>query len=126
MFPNGIPYAIKGSWRKSLLPDEQRNRLMLNLAKVETEVISKRIIDAYSVWIMTIRSYTRCQLTKERDKLVAVSAIAREIQPIIQDEYIAGLWRQSLPFQLLWFAHHPPAGDRTPTRSKYYCAPSWS
>jgi hypothetical protein len=117
---------MRGGWRKSLLPYYQRNRLMLNLAKVETELISNRIIDAYAVWIMAIRLYTRCHLTEERDKLVAVSAIAREIQPIIQDEYLAGLWRRYLPFQLLWFVHHPPAGDRIPARSKDYCAPSWS
>jgi hypothetical protein len=109
MFPNGIPHAMRGGWKKSLLPYDERNNLILNLVKAEAEVISNRIIDAYSVWIMAIRIYSRCHLTKEQDKLVAISAIAREIQPIIQGEYLAGLWRRYLPFQLLWIAHHPPA-----------------
>jgi hypothetical protein len=65
-------------------------------------------------------------LTKNRDKFVAISAIAKQFAPILKDEYKAGLWRRHLPQHLLWQVLSPPTVDRPPTSSENYCAPSWS
>jgi hypothetical protein len=69
---------------------------------------------------------SHCNLTKEEDKLITISGIAKRIMRLIpsKDEYVAGLWRRVLPSQLLWdvdWVDHP-----APSRHNTYCVPSWS
>jgi hypothetical protein len=74
----------------------------------------------YAIWRDFVHKYSCCQLTyPEKDKLVAVSGIARLL--CRGDEYLAGLWRKCLPAQLMW--HTQNFGPKRP--SKYY-APTWS
>ena len=72
-------------------------------------------------WTRIVGIYTRCQLTKEADKLIAISAIAREMKPIMGCRYLAGLWERNLVDQLEWRIDR---GDRS--RPATYRAPSWS
>ncbi|KAF5870555.1 putative heterokaryon incompatibility protein [Botrytis fragariae] len=60
------------------------------------------------------------ELTKGSEKLVAISTIAREVQPLIRSRYLAGLWEVDLVFQLAWWSRR----DGFP--STMYQAPSWS
>ncbi|KAH8685460.1 heterokaryon incompatibility protein-domain-containing protein [Tricladium varicosporioides] len=53
-------------------------------------------------WDEIIRQYTRCNLTFNRDRLVAISGLAREIQCQSSNQYCAGLWRDDIEAQLLW------------------------
>jgi hypothetical protein len=62
-------------------------------------------------------------LTKEEDKLIAFSAIAKKMRHLLKDEYLAGLWRRHLPYQLLWTKRRDV---RSGTESLSYRAPSWS
>ena len=65
-------------------------------------------------------------LTFPQDKLVAISAIARKmckVRNLSPSDYLAGMWRQDLPAQLLWVLHIP---WRTKPESLPYIAPSWS
>lgn len=39
---------------------------------------------ASSAWETIVQAYSQCNLTKEGDKLVAISAIARETQPLME------------------------------------------
>lgn len=81
---------------------------------------------AYDFWLNLVGSYTRRSLTKEQDKLVAVSALAKEISSVMKGKYLAGLWGNTyFPFQLLW-THLAPPEARKPGKTKAYCAPSWS
>ena len=64
--------------------------------------------------------YSKCQLTKEADKLIAISAIARAMAPIINCRYVAGLWEKDLVKQFGWSSE---VGGRRPMT---YRAPSWS
>jgi len=70
-----------------------------------------------------VQAYTRCNLTKSEDKLVAMSGLAKRVQSLLCDEYLAGLWRSNLPHDFLWRLdprHHPS------TRPALYRAPTWS
>jgi hypothetical protein len=51
------------------------------------------MIDSFILWHGILDTYTKCLLTKNQDKLVAISAAARQFQLILKGEYIAGLWR---------------------------------
>ena len=80
-----------------------------------------------SIWSSIVSSYSVTTLTKGEDKLVAISGIAKRMQSLLDDEYLAGLWRKDLPCQLLWTVNdHDPAYFVPPTRPRPYRAPSWS
>lgn len=73
-------------------------------------------------WHEIVRAYTQANLTYRSDKLIAMSALARQYATrnrFRERDYIVGLWRSELPNALLW---HIEKGLR-PTK---YRAPSWT
>jgi hypothetical protein len=82
--------------------------------------------DVYCYWWKIVETYSQCNLTREEDKLVAISGLAKEVYTALggHDEYLAGLWRRNILSQLLWFIG---GGWRTyGVRPERYRAPSWS
>ncbi|KAK5654255.1 hypothetical protein OQA88_7430 [Cercophora sp. LCS_1] len=74
-----------------------------------------------STWKTIVQEYTARLLTDPRDKLLAISAVARKYQGLVDnDEYVAGLWRKDMANLLLW------QGDAKLPPSPEYLAPSWS
>ncbi|KAL7628332.1 hypothetical protein AAE478_002532 [Parahypoxylon ruwenzoriense] len=59
-------------------------------------------------WYEIVEVYTRCQLKYSKDKLVAVSGIIKRIQDVRNCHPIAGLWREHLVTDLLWFTSDGP------------------
>ena len=56
-----------------------------------------------------------------------MSGIAKRVQVLLNDEYLAGLWRKYLPTQLLWTVRDRRLANGLPlTRPRPYRAPSWS
>ncbi|KAL9117158.1 MAG: hypothetical protein Q9187_006309 [Circinaria calcarea] len=84
--------------------------------------------DEYDIWHNIVKQYTKCALTMDGDKLVAISGIAKIFQSKLQDEYLAGLWRRILLPDLLWCADRVENEEkgRAPRRPNSYRAPSWS
>lgn len=76
--------------------------------------------DAPSTWKLFVEAYTRCELTKEWDKLPALAGIVKLMRPLFQCRYLAGLWEKNFLHQLLWYVSG--SKSRRPT----YRAPSWS
>lgn len=78
----------------------------------------------YGIWGYIVRQYTRGELSKPGDKLVAISGIAKLMQRYLggEDEYVAGLWKRHLVHQLLWEVESKQAVQRP----EEYRAPSWS
>ena len=74
-------------------------------------------------WKNIVASYSRCSITFSRDKLVALSGLARLMQQESGIEYVAGLWRKNLESQLRWQRTHSPGRRERPA---VYRAPSWS
>ncbi|KAH7084023.1 heterokaryon incompatibility protein-domain-containing protein [Paraphoma chrysanthemicola] len=56
-----------------------------------------------STWNSLVSNFQRRQLTVKTDKLPALSGIATEFQKLNKDMYLAGLWKSSLPWSLLWY-----------------------
>ncbi|CVK87127.1 uncharacterized protein FPRN_05469 [Fusarium proliferatum] len=80
-------------------------------------------------WERLVRAYTGRQLTNPADKLPALSGLAQQRKKVRGGVYLAGLWQDSLMYDLCWFiiqnlelktggilGHRPPS----------YRAPSWS
>jgi hypothetical protein len=71
-------------------------------------------------WTKVVREYTLLGLTVPEDRLAALSGLAEIRHSSINDQYIAGMWREHLKYQLLWkVLFKGPA-------LKSYIAPSWS
>lgn len=47
-------------------------------------------------WGNAVGTYSGCLLTKAEDKLIAMSGIARAFRLLLQDDHIAGLWRNHI------------------------------
>jgi hypothetical protein len=75
----------------------------------------------YWEWFRLLVVYTERNLTKNQDKLPALSGLAREFAQRTGDEYYAGLWFKFLPLGLLWEVKETALSYRVPHR-----APSWS
>ncbi|KAF2436077.1 hypothetical protein EJ08DRAFT_568531, partial [Tothia fuscella] len=71
-------------------------------------------------WVLLVKDYSARSLTDSGDRLAAVAAIAEEFGDALKDEYVAGLWKRSLPARLLW-----TSGCRMP-RPLSYIASTWS
>lgn len=72
-------------------------------------------------WDTIVLMYTTANLTFRKDKLVAIAGIAQHAQKEKPDQYLAGLWRNDIEFQLLWSVLE----EGLPKGSEYF-APSWS
>ena len=59
-------------------------------------------VDYLQEWWSLFTRYSRRKLTFKTDKMAAISGIAQELQGLLKDEYLAGLWRSSLPESLIW------------------------
>ena len=81
----------------------------------------------YRDWQDVVRSYSRASITYKTDKLIAISAIAKEFAALMGNEYVAGLWQNDLLRQLCWFPDGPELDQPLSTVDRLpYQAPSWS
>lgn len=119
-FPLKLPPAIASSGRKVMVPqvDGAQMRKARGLPDDST-------LNAFSLWNEIVSGYTKCQLTYSTDKLIALSGIAAEMHKHINGEYLAGMWRKHLAYQLLWDVRGTQWMTHR-TRPEVYIAPSWS
>jgi hypothetical protein len=68
-----------------------------------------------------VSEYTSLKLMRESDIFPALSGIVKQMQRFRNDEYIAGLWKDSILEDLLWQADKPASRPALDLR-----APSWS
>jgi hypothetical protein len=71
-------------------------------------------------WNRIVKKYSGCQLSKSRDKLVAISGVIRKIVEETHEDCLAGLWWHNMETQLVWMVK-----EKRP-RLTLYRAPSWS
>ncbi|KAJ4213319.1 hypothetical protein NW759_011161 [Fusarium solani] len=80
-------------------------------------------------WNKMIFLYSRCGLTKDSDKLIALCGVAKAFSQFTQSKYFAGIWENHLHSGLLWRPIES-VGNITiqgeTWRYKEYIAPSWT
>lgn len=77
--------------------------------------------EVYQTWNDLCENFSRKSLSKPTDMPVVLSSLAADFQALLpSDEYIAGLWKSTLPSSLLWDSLSPERG------TDEYIAPSWS
>jgi Heterokaryon incompatibility protein (HET) len=95
--------------------------------------------DTLDAWFRAVSLYSEASLTFSKDKLVAISGIARHIASKNSDKYVAGLWLRNFEAQLCWqtegsarnYRNFPRPGiyyslDADSKANVPYRAPSWS
>ncbi|EWG50746.1 hypothetical protein FVEG_09880 [Fusarium verticillioides 7600] len=72
-------------------------------------------------WYELVELYTRRNLTKRTDRILAISGLAQIFSPMRGGEYAAGLWVKDMPETLLWenssAALNPRPSDQGPSWS---------
>lgn len=71
-----------------------------------------------------VETYSKRTLSFTQDRILAMSGIAERFREKLQDDYLVGLWKQSLPYSLLW--RISDASSSLWPRPTQYQAPSWS
>ncbi|KAH6989608.1 heterokaryon incompatibility protein-domain-containing protein [Ilyonectria sp. MPI-CAGE-AT-0026] len=123
IYPDGLPLSLSTSWDtrfKQLNSSDYISRVGRYRHR-ETDGLSA----PHLLWFRIVGLYTASALTVPSDKLIACSGIVKRMAEIVQDDYVAGMWRRYLEGELLWSVpgNHQP--ERW-TRPKEYRAPSWS
>lgn len=73
------------------------------------------------LWFQAVFNYANRNLTFSNDKLVAISGVARLFASRFGTSYVAGLWKQDMEQQLVWYRH-----EDCRKQLEGYRAPSWS
>jgi hypothetical protein len=79
-------------------------------------------LSAYALWDRIVQTYSGLAFTQNTNRLIALSGVAKVVATMIEDEYLAGIWRSRLPRGLIWSVNNPD----TASRPESYVAPSWS
>lgn len=82
---------------------------------------SEALGDMYLAWRAIVEQYSGRQLSRQTDKLPALSGLAHEVQACVKSEYAAGIWHKDLLRGLLWRRRIRPLRDGARNKSK-----SWS
>ncbi|KAK3953696.1 HET-domain-containing protein [Pseudoneurospora amorphoporcata] len=82
----------------------------------------KSVQAVHDRWRSIVLDYTARRLTDVRDKLPAISGLAQVFQRVLQSPYIAGIWKNQLPWDLLWTA----SSLQVNTAPELYIAPTFS
>lgn len=104
-YPNGDPVSV--------LQDYTRSKKFLRdlvcwkqeRSELSSESSNTPLGQIFTLWYDLVSIYSRGALAKNRDKLIAISGITKELYShvrILSLTYLAGLWRQDLPYSLLW------------------------
>jgi hypothetical protein len=104
----------------TIIEDQNAPKRCLNFGKMGIQ--EPTFANVMRSWHTIVTEYSMRDLSWSSDKLPAISGLAHQIARRTNAEYLAGLWRQDLPFGLLWQASH---GKGTRVTDKWR-APSWS
>ena len=126
-FPSGIPERVAG-------PELREAGTWMQEAEEGDDAPSRgedgdssskdRDTPVVDLWDALVEEFSRGNLTRGTDKLIAFSAVALRMCRHIRSDYLAGLWRVYLPGQLLWWINSMDA--ELQPRPSEYIAPSWS
>jgi hypothetical protein len=99
-YPNGL------DWRRMTTTNKIWS--MMQILPQEPE-------DSLEYWNNVVRIFSTCALTRPKDKLVAISGVAKAFQSVFQDEYLAGIWRKQILSGILWTVNKDSGGGDSDT-----------
>lgn len=97
---------------------------LLNLEAIggDTESgLGPRVSDPRIIWTEIVSPFTRRAITRDSDRLEAISGVAAALAAASQMTYVGGMWKDMLGHSLYWQTDAPGSSRR----AGYY-APTWS
>jgi hypothetical protein len=119
-----LVFECRSSYRCECMP-ERRTR-PTTPALIPKAVASRKADTIWAAWHRIVEQYSTRELTMPGDKLPAISGIASKIRKATHSEYIAGLWKSNLAFDLLWQRTVPTPTDGHSHALETWRAPSFS
>lgn len=117
-----IPHPGAGSQRFDKVNFTWRKRLFVQSQGAR----DARRDMAMTYWKCVVRTYMQLRLKETSDALPAIAGLAQYLSRYVESDYVAGLWKEFLPTEMLWFAM-PVVYKLSPKpRPKDTTAPSWS
>lgn len=130
-FPEGLPIVVKNSWVSltKRVYDRFQSGIFFGTGNLQIAEKYSTPVKIQILWEILVRDYSKCDLTKPEDKLIALSGIAEDFGNLLKKvstptQYVAGIWKSHLPQGLLWTADSN--GPQVLARPKEYRAPTWS
>lgn len=122
------------SWECSKLCYSDDMHYPYTMEHLSYDMVDKRSIrslsdlsTAFEYWYETVMTYTKCQLTKNTDKLPALSGLAQAFSDVLGDTYVAGLWKNDIHVGLTWYNWRAYSqSECNEENPPSYRAPSWS
>jgi hypothetical protein len=112
------------AWRCEETTIIEQGRQSISLPRYDLRIDPKLLTRN---WNDVVENYSRRNLSQSRDKLVAISGLARKFANESTEQYLAGLWKRTLFTDLLWRVD-VQVDTKLPriSHSTSYRAPSWS
>ncbi|KAK0113568.1 hypothetical protein ONS96_014426 [Cadophora gregata f. sp. sojae] len=107
-----------------LLQHNESGQLKMIYASINSSsATTSQILD---IWLELVKEYCSLKLTKQIDRLTALSGLASRVATRLSGEYLAGLWSQDLPRALCWYRESDYRNKKHTFRDNEAHAPSWS
>ncbi|KAK2035339.1 heterokaryon incompatibility protein [Colletotrichum zoysiae] len=112
------------------LPSRSRYLALLDNRTSSTAITTKtgEKIEPYERWHLVVSGYTCLNLTNASDMLPALSGLAHETAELVDDTFLAGLWKNNLEQDLMWRVDAVAEWrhERARILKRGWVAPSWS
>ncbi|PVH74897.1 hypothetical protein DL98DRAFT_602872 [Cadophora sp. DSE1049] len=112
-------YFLSGLWQFRLF-DNHENRTLV------VKAIRENRMDWNQVWHHLVGEYSVRKFTTQTDRLPAIAGLADRLQVLFKWTYVAGLWLENLPQDLLWQREVSKNRGYRDVVCAEYVAPSWS
>lgn len=119
-----LVFECRSSYRCECMPE--RKTRATTPALIPRAVASRKADTIWAAWHRIVEQYSTRELSMPGDKLPAISGIASKIRKATHSEYIAGLWKSNLAFDLLWQRTVPTSTDGDSHALETWRAPSFS
>lgn len=132
-FPDGLPPSLSvGSRSKpgnheTIRKASQVALFQAQIAQNGLPISSATDLQFTEWWHCLVEDYSRCKFTFIKDKLIALSGVAKYVaknRPV--DRYLAGMWQSCMVYGMAWFRIHDPERTYSNNSSFEFHAPSWS
>lgn len=138
IYTNGLPGWAMPQWTnnasvlKTKLHDFYRQNFLHHVSRneesyrneVSLSVNSLEVDELYFAWSSFQICYSAYRMTKEEDKLVALRGISKDLEQALDDQFLAGLWRNRFVEELCWFVY-PYDWEIPAAKPSKWRAPSW-
>ncbi|KAK8091858.1 heterokaryon incompatibility protein-domain-containing protein [Apiospora hydei] len=83
---------------------QERYSLATDIMNQKTTHLDRRSL--LQTWYIILKCYAGREITYPKDRLPAISSIARAFARVLDDEYVCGHWKSNLHADLLWINEH--------------------